>query len=287
MRKIAAIILSLTAMVGCFDVEIYNTEHPDTAEVQIAVDMPVDGVYTVVLEGVAYELVDGAIQFPDYFTPGEYSVFAFNEVDCVSVGCTATSAVASVELSGEAINSNLGTLYFGQQSLVVTPDNVISYTLNVEQVTAQVNIELTLAGSAFVDLKGIYAQLDGVAQQWDCLAGCSYGAGGYVEPTLKQVESLSVARSGDVASVVVAGSLTLIGLVENESQTLTIELSYADGSTTPIVSDVSSQLATLNQNKTTTITLTGEYETEVSGAVDGGVVDWVVEDNSDDVLDLF
>ncbi len=292
MRRIVTIILMLTAMTGCFEADIHNTEHPDSAELQVAVDVPADGTYTIVIGGVEYEVVDGVASFSDYFAPGDYNAYVFNSVSGVSVECTENQAIASVAMSSGAIASDSGVLYFGSQGITVTADNVISTSMEMELVTADINLELTLEGGAFVDLKssgGITVRLTGVAQQWDCVNRCCYGQSGYAEPTVKlqSTQIASTTRSDEVQSIVVQGSMTLLGLDSAQGQTIDVILSYTDGSTDTISADVSSQLSTLNSDKGTPINLSGEYETPLGADFSAGVIDWVVVDESGDIIDIY
>ncbi len=282
MRKIAAIIFSLATLVGCFDADIHSTEHPGSAELQIAVNLPDgDGSYTIVIGGVEYEVVDGVASFPDYFTPGIYNAYAFNSTDNVTLDCTADGAIASV-----ADGLDPGILYFGKQQLNVVGDEVISSTMSMEQITAQIDFELTLKGGSIDGLKsdgGIVARLDGVATKWDCVNSCCYESG-YAEPLLSEVQVVSFSRVEDVQSLALEGSMRLLGV--GEEQILTVTLSYEDDSKVVIPVDITSKLSTLNQNKTTTIVLSGEYETPLDVEATGGVIDWVV-DKSDDIIDIY
>lgn len=290
MRGIATIIFSMIALVGCFDADIHSTEHPDSAELHIAVDLPDGGGdYTIVIGGVEYEVVDGVASLPDYFDAGVYNAYVFNSTDNVTLDCTADGAIASV-----AEGLDPGMLYFGKQQFNVVGDEVISSTMSVEQVTAQIDFELTLAGSAAEGLSGLTTRLDGIAAKWDCVNSCSCESG-YAEPTLSYDDLVvSYSRSDNyVVNVILTGSMTLLGVADDEQQILSITLTYGvgDSETTsaPIAVDISSQLSTLNQNKTTPIKLSGEYETPLDVGVEGGVIDWVVVDESgnDDIIDIY
>lgn len=290
MKRVIFLSLAVALFAGCYRTELNSGTHPDVGVVVVNVDIPTSASgdsYTLVIDGVEIEVdADGSATFPNTLTPGEYTAYVYNDPDNTSVVADERSVIASVDLIDASTISPLpSTLYFGEQRFKISTDGVTTTKVEMVQITRELNFSLELDGDAISRIEKISAILDGVSQQWDCVNDQHYGASYSVVPTLSQVSSpISMSRTED--KTMLSGTIYLLGVDPSAEQKLTITLEYKDDNPQDnevVVSDISTQLATFNSDKSTPFKLTGTVETPTGVDPTGNTVIKWDEINKDDV----
>ena len=239
-----------------------NTPHPDQGVVSVSVDYPQgaeEDDYTVEVDGKPLDEGDNA---SNPLTPGEHTVLVYNTPE----GFTVTDGIAYVErLDGTRALADLiaplpETLYSGTKTVTVVADDTLHLDLSVTQRTRDLRLELTVTEGNPNRITGITGTLSGVAEAYDLRNETLYGEAVSTRPAFT--------RSGDKVSA----DLRLLGIM-GDVQTLDILLTFSNGDTQSIDSDLTEVLARFNDS-TEPFTLTGNLRTPVEGGFSGSIDGW-------------
>ncbi len=282
MRKILYILCAAAALAGCYKVDIHDTDHPKTGKLTLTIDwsartqgIAVPAQYTVecVDPSGKVTLSGTTVEYPNLFTPGTYTLNLYNTADKITVnGTVATAAWATPEISAAAADDIVGDVivvypqpgfqFWGSITKTIEADKDYAETVAMQQITRQLAFELTVAEGEPERIRHIEAYLSGVAHAWDMAANTPSGAAAIVAPTFTREGNKLIA------------AVRLLG-VTGAVQTLTLELSFSDGRSQTIVSDVSSQLTTFNNDKKTPLTLSGNVNTPIASDQNGTITGWI------------
>ena len=266
-KKYTATILAtalLFSLGGCAKDEQHHTPHPDKGVVAISVDLPQgdeeeEGTgYTVEIDGTTADGHEGRYTVSDPLPPGEYTVLAYNEPE----GITMTDGIARVERTDgtvraltDFINPLPDYLYSGTER-----DDTLRMNLDVTQRVRDLHIELTVTEGDPERIAAITGTLSGVAEAYDLRNETLYGEAVSTRPTFT--------RSGDKVSA----DLRLLGIM-GDAQTLSILLTFSNGDTQSVESDLTEVLAGFN-GSTEPFALTGNLRTPVEGGFAGSIDGW-------------
>ena len=252
-------------LASCVKDELYNTPHPDKGVVSVSVDYPQgtgEEDYTVEVDG---EPLDEGDTASDPLTPGEHTVLVYNTPE----GFTVTDGIAYVErVDGTRALSDLidplpETLYSGTKTVTVVADDTLHLDLSVAQRTRDLRLELTVTEGDPEDperIAAITGTLSGVAWAYDLRNETLYGEAVSTAPAF--------IRNGDK----IEADLRLLGIM-GDVQTLDILLTFSNGDTQSIESDLTEVLAGFNDS-TEPFTLTGNLRTPVEGGFSGNIDGW-------------
>lgn len=270
-RKYTATILAtalLFSLGGCAKDEQHHTPHPDKGVVAISVDLPQgddeeEDAYTVEIDGTTADGKEGRYTVSDPLPPGEYTVLAYNTPQ----GFTVTDGIARVERTDgtvrtltDFINPLPDYLYSGTERITVMADDTLRMNLDVTQRVRDLHIELTVTEGDPERIAAIAGTLSGVAEAYDLRNETLYGEAVSTRPTFT--------RDGDKVSA----DLRLLGIM-GDAQTLSILLTFSNGDTQSIESDLTEVLAGFN-GSTEPFTLTGNLRTPVEGGFAGSIDGW-------------
>lgn len=271
-RKYTATILAtslLFSLGGCAKDEQHHTPHPDKGVVAISVDLPQgdeeeEGTgYTVEIDGTTADGHEGRYTVSDPLPPGEYTVLAYNEPE----GITMTDGIARVERTDgtvraltDFINPQPDTLYSATERITVVADDTLRMNLDVVQRTRDLHIKLIVTEGDPERIAAVTGTLSGVAEAYDLWNETLCGEAVSTRPTFT--------RDGDKVSA----DLRLLGIM-GDAQTLSILLTFSNGDTQSIESDLTEVLAGFN-GSTEPFTLTGNLRTPVEGGFAGSIDGW-------------
>ena len=270
-RKYTTTILAtalLFSLGGCVKDELHDTPHPDEGVVAVAIDVPQgdeeeEGAYTVEIDGTTADGKEGRYTVSDPLPPGEYTVLAHNTPQ----GFTVTDGIARVERTDgtvraltDFINPLPDYLYSGTERITVVADDTLRMNLDVVQRVRDLHIELTVTEGDPERIAAITGTLSGVAEAYDLRNETLYGEAVITRPTFT--------RDGDKVSA----DLRLLGIM-GDAQTLSILLTFSNGDTQFIESDLTEVLAGFN-GSTEPFTLTGNLRTPVEGGFAGSIDGW-------------
>ena len=249
-------------LASCVKDELHDTPHPDQGVVSVSVDYPQgaeEDDYTVEVDGKPLDEGDNA---SDPLTPGEHTVLVYNTPE----GFTVTDGIAYVErVDGTRALTDLidplpETLYSGTKTVTVVADDTLHVDLDILQRTRDLRLELTVTEGDPERIAAITGTLSGVAEAYDLRNETLYGEAVSTRPTFT--------RDGDKVSA----DLRLLGTM-GDAQTLSILLTFSNGDTQSIESDLTEVLAGFH-GSTDPFTLTGNLRTPVEGGFSGSIDGW-------------
>ena len=249
-------------LASCVKDELHDTPHPDQGVVSVSVDYPQgaeEGDYTVEVDGKPLDEGDNA---SNPLTPGEHTVLVYNTPE----GFTVTDGIAYVErVDGTRALTDLidplpETLYSGTKTVTVVADDTLHLDLSVAQRTRDLRLELTVTEGDPERIAAITGTLSGVAGAYDLRNETLHDEAVSTAPAFT--------RSGDKVSA----DLRLLGTM-GEAQVLTLTLTFTDGLTQTVESDLTEVLAGFNDS-TTPFILKGNLHTPVESTFSGSIDGW-------------
>ena len=246
---VAVFALSLTS---CVKDKLFNTPHPDKGAVVVTADFsrrgescPAPREYTLVISSESCTAPAGQPYcHPVKFLPGNYPLTACNVCDKM----TAEGENIRINtLSANIIDAMPGYLFTARQEITVTRDDTLHVRLPMAQRTRDLHFELTVTEGDPKLIAGITGRLDGVASVFDLATQRPQTERFAVDPTFT--------RSSDK----VTADARLLG-VAGDGLTLTLDLTFTDGRTQRIESDLTELLAGFNaDDMTVPLTVKGNY----------------------------
>lgn len=251
-------------LASCVKDELHNTPHPDQGVVSVSVDYPQgaeEDDYTVEVDGKPLDEGDNA---SGPLAPGEHTVLVYNTPEDFTV----TDGIAYVEhMDGTRALTDLidplpETLYSGTKTVTVVADDTLHLDLSVAQRTRDLRLELTVTGGDPERIATITGTLSGVAGAYDLRNETLYGEAVSTAPAFT--------RNGDK----IEADLRLLGTM-GEAQVLTLTLTFTDGLTQTVESDLTEVLANFNGDMEQTFTVTGSLRTPTEAGLGGcTITDW-------------
>lgn len=250
-------------LASCVKDELHDTPHPDQGVVSVSVDYPqgAEDDYTVEVDG---EPLDEGNNASNPLTPGEHTVLVYNTPE----GFTVTDGIAYMErVDGTRALSDLidplpETLYSGTKTVTVVADDTLHLDLSVAQRTRDLRLELTVTEGDPERIASITGILSGVVGAYDLRSETLYGEAVSTAPAFT--------RNGDK----IEADLRLLGTM-GEAQVLTLTLTFTDGLTQTVESDLTEVLANFNGDMEQTFTVTGSLRTPTEAGLGGcTITDW-------------
>ena len=262
----------LFSLGGCVKDELHDTPHPDKGIVAVSIDLPQGASgedYTVEIDGTTADGKEGRYTVSDPLPPGEYTVLAYNTPQ----GFTVTDGIARVERTDgtvraltDFINPLPDYLYSGTERITVMADDTLRMNLDVTQRVRDLHIELTVTEGDPERITGITGTLSGVAETYDLRNETLYGEAVSTRPTFT--------RDGDKVSA----DLRLLGVL-GDAQTLTLVLTFTDGQTQTVESDLTEVLSGFGEgDMTQTFAIEGGLRTPLEAGFSATITDWEVVD---------
>ena len=217
--------------------------------------------YTVEVDGKPLDEGDNA---SNPLAPGEHTVLVYNTPE----GFTVTDGIAYVErVDGTRALADLidplpETLYSGTKNVTVVADDTLHLDLSVAQRTRDLRLELTVTEGDPERIAAITGTLSGVAGAYDLRSETLYGEAVSTAPAF--------IRNGDK----IEAGLRLLGTMGG-AQVLTLTLTFTDGLTQTVESDLTEVLANFNDDMEQTFTVTGSLRTPTEAGLGGcTITDW-------------
>lgn len=255
-------VLAAILLASCVKDELYNTPHPDSGAVVVTADWSdrnsdadIPQAYILSIDGQEQEVSKETNILNRLLSAGKYTLAAYNKPDQVTVANNTASVNAT---SAKHINPMPGYLFASVQDINVVADDTLRVTARMKQLIRRLNLELTATEGDYSRVQSATATLSGVASVADMATG-ERSAAAQVTNTFRQ--------NGNKFTLF----FRLLGIVTTEAQTLTVDITFNNGDTQQIVSDVTESMKNFN-NEAEPIKLKGNLLLPVEATVTGATI---------------
>ena len=255
-------VLAAILLASCVKDELYNTPHPDSGAVVVTADWSdrnsdadIPQAYILSIDGQEQEVSKETNVLNRLLSAGKYTLAAYNKPDQVTVANNTASVNAT---SAKHINPMPGYLFASVQDINVVADDTLRVTARMKQLIRRLNLELTATEGDYSRVQSATATLSGVASVADMATG-ERSAAAQVTNTFRQ--------DGNKFTLL----FRLLGIVTTEAQTLTVDITFNNGDTQQIVSDVTESMKNFN-NEAEPIKLKGNLLLPVEATVTGATI---------------
>ena len=258
---------AVTILTSCVKDDLYDTPHPDRGAVVVTTDWSgksteadIPQAYTlrILMSGLTTTKLSHktAIYLDALLAPGGYGLTVYNSPEGISIdGNKAT--VNPVDLTG-AIEPHPGYLFASHQDISVVADDTLHVTAPMRQYVRRLDIELTATEGDYSRVQSATATLSGVASAADMATG-DRSAAAQVTNAFRQ--------DGNKFTIF----FRLLGIVPTETHTLTVDITFNNGDTQRVVSDLTEAIRDFN-NGTKPVKLTGNLLLPVEAGVTGATI---------------
>lgn len=255
-------VLAAISLASCVKDELYNTPHPDSGAVVVTADWSdrnsdadIPQAYILSIDGQEQEVSGETNVLNRLLSAGKYTLAAYNKPDQVTIANNTASVNAT---SAKHINPMPGYLFASVQDINVVADDTLRVTARMKQLIRRLNLELTATEGDYSRVQSATATLSGVASVADMATG-ERSAAAQVTNTFRQ--------DGNKFTLF----FRLLGIVTTEAQTLTVDITFNNGDTQQIVSDVTESMKNFN-NEAEPIKLKGNLLLPVEATVTGATI---------------
>lgn len=266
--------ISLLLFASCVKDDLYNTPHPDQGAVVLTTgwENTEEGIarpegLTLQLTGVSTQtlpLTGTAATLP-LLAPGAYSALLYNTPQGITI--SGTSASMEKAQDGSILPAS-GYLFTGKSEFTVVADDTVRITVHMQQLVRRMELKLTVTEGDPTRIATVSGTLSGVAGSID-LATAALSGESFTTPDFVRNEA------------VITATLHLFGIIGTQ-QNLTLTLTFSDGITQIITSDLTQQLAGFNDNRQTAVEVSGSLHTPVASEPGTATItDWQVQEVKD------
>ena len=255
-------VLAAILLASCVKDELYNTPHPDSGAVVVTADWSdrnsdadIPQAYILSIDGQEQEVSRETNVLNRLLSAGKYTLAAYNKPDQVTVANNTASVNAT---SAKHINPMPGYLFASVQDINVVSDDTLRVTARMKQLIRRLNLELTATEGDYSRVQSATATLSGVASVADMATG--------ERSATAQVTNTFI-QDGNKFTLF----FRLLGIVTTEAQTLTVDITFNNGDTQQIVSDVTESMKNFN-NEAEPIKLKGNLLLPVEATVTGATI---------------
>mgnify|MGYP002762955606 FL=1 len=255
-------VLAAILLASCVKDELYNTPHPDSGAVVVTADWSdrnsdtdIPQTYILSIDGQEQEVSGETNVLNRLLSAGKYTLAAYNKPDQVTVANNTASVNAT---SAKHINPMPGYLFASVQDINVVADDTLRVTARMKQLIRRLNLELTATEGDYSRVQSATATLSGVASVADMATGERSAAAQVTNTFIQDGNKFTL-------------FFRLLGIVTTEAQTLTVDITFNNGDTQQIVSDVTESMKNFN-NEAEPIKLKGNLLLPVEATVTGATI---------------
>lgn len=221
--------------------------------------------YTVIINNETLIYTQATNILPE-LEAGNYPVYIYNTLDKISI----TETTAAVTTTGNLVDPLPGWLFTATTEARYADFKEETITVQMRQQVRQLTIELTVTEGDPKRIASTSATLTGIANSLD------YGN------NIHNGTKLSIAPSFTHDGNKLTATVRLLGLA-NETKKLILDITFTDGRTQHIESDVSAQLVNFNLDKHVPLTISGNLNTPVESGFAASITGWKVAGSSSGV----
>lgn len=281
--KISSLLIGLVLifMTGCVKDDLYNTPHPDRGAVVVTADWSgrssdatLPGTYVLCI-GDKEQTVSGETNvFRELFLPGKQHLLIRHQPEGITVsGTTATVNT----LTGGTLEPMPGYLFSGTKELAIVADDTLRVTVPMQQHIRQLTLTLKLNPGDKERIRTTSATLTGIASAIDLTTGAITSTDGKtVVPAFAFGTDNTTRAAGQPLLV---ATLRLLGVMPEEKQVMTLNVTLTDGTVQTITTDLTGALKDFGTGSDMEpLTLDATLELFVEGKYNGSITGWKERD---------
>lgn len=276
MKKTTLLLIGMAAMTltSCVKDKLFNTAHPDSGALTITTDwsaksdeVSIPSQYTLMVGDFKQEVSAETNLFEKLLAPGNHNLTIYN----IPEGMSLSGATISVDgVSDDAIESLPGTLFIANRSFDIFADSELELNVPMRQYTRRLELVLTVQQGQYERVSSARATLGGICRSVDILSE---------KRSSTPAKTISeVTRDGNKFLL----AYNLLGITPSEKQILNIDITFSNGDTQSIESDLSSLLSDFH-TEVYALKLAGDLFLPLEGGFSGVISGWEVANggNSD------
>lgn len=255
-------IITTVLLASCVKDDLYNTPHPNSGAVVVttewngkSTDAIVPQQYTLRIDEHEQNVSGEKNVFDRLLAPGNYILTVHNTPDQMTIN--GNVALVNTVSSG-TISPTPGYQFASTQTISVVADDTLCVTAQMRQLTRRLDLELTATEGDYSRVQTVVATISGVASVVDLASG-KRSVMANVTDMFKQ--------DGNKFTLF----FRLLGIVETEAQTLTMDITFNNGDTQRIVSNIADAMSGFNDGVTPK-KLTGNLLLPIEAGLTGGTI---------------
>ncbi len=257
-----AAVLAATLFASCVKDELHDTPHPDRGAVAVTADWggrsgeaAVPQRYVLRIGGQEQEAGGGTSVFAQLLPPGKHTLAVYNRPEHITV--TGNTASVSATPQGGAAPQP-GYLFASVQDISVRADDTLRVTAAMKQLVRRLDLELTATEGDYSRVRAATATLSGAASAVDIVTGGR---------SVPAHTTAAFTQEGNRFTLF----FRLAGIVKAEGQTLTVDITFSNGDTQRIASDLTDKLSDFNGG-TEPLRLTGNLLLPLEAGAEGASI---------------
>lgn len=262
--KVMAVIFYLV-ITSCVKDILYNTPHPFMGALEVTADWSaassdasIPKEYVILTDNHKQVVTEKTNVFNQLLSKGEHSLVIVNIPEDISLN----GKIASVNIGTDGyLSASPGYLFAFTKNIYVNADDTLHITAPLKQLTRRLDIQLTATEGDYTRVQKATATLSGIASTIDI----------ETENRSKPAQARNVFSKNEKEFTLF---FHLLGVIQEQSQILTVDILFTDESTLCVKSDLTEFLKEYN-NGTQPLTLKGSLSLPVEANIAGaGVINW-------------
>lgn len=276
MKKTTLLLIgtAIMTLTSCVKDKLFDTPHPDSGALTITTDWSaksddasIPTKYTLMVGDIKQEVSAKTNLFEKLLAPGNHNLTIYN----VPEGMSLSGSTISIDrASDDAIESMPGTLFIANSNFDIFADYELTLKVPMHQYIRRLELVLTVQQGQYERVSSARATLGGICSSIDILS-----------------EQRSPAPAKAISEITRDGNkfllaYNLLGIIPAEKQTLNIDITFNNGDTQSIESDLTSLLSDYH-SEVFTLKLAGDLFLPLEGGFSGVISGWEVANggNSD------
>lgn len=286
--NVAIVIVALAlSLISCVKDDLYDTPHPNKGAIVVQLDwsgispdaIPDD--YVLNVDGMEQTASGTTAVVEQLVEPGEHTLLIYNRPEGITVAGDlasvdeVTATTQTKEWAAEAFIQPLpGYLIALSETLHVQADDTMKIAVNPKQYVRQLELELTVTEGDVERVASVTGTLEGVERSVNLRTGERLG-------TVAQVRTGFALHSDKFT-----GRFRLVGIHPVEKQLLTVLITFTDGRTETVVSDLTEQMNGFYETNDQ-LQLTGHLRLPIKAGVSATITDWQPGNNGGEDVEIY
>lgn len=267
--KILLFTLLVSLLSACVTDDLYNTSHPDKGAVVVTTRWEKstkavnnDG-YILEIDGGKISAAKESLVLPGLYVPGMHKLRVYTQPE----GITIEGSIISVNKKEGNFLYEPGDMHFAMKDVNVIADDTVYVEVATRQWIKELQLTLNITEGSPERIQTAEGTLEGIVAKADLDKNILLNETGMLK--------LHFIREGNKLTA----SLRLLGVSSTAKLMLNLLLTFTDGRTQTVVSDLTDVLKDINESDGS-FTIDGELNTPVNTNVTATITDWRVYEES-------